>query len=392
MIKLTVKKVLLKLIALKIAGTCFAVFIYAKFTPLSDADTYVSGGEITSEKFTTVLLRLIGGHVASIFGEFGTHLLVSILLGLALYPIVSRLTGPRLSRAYLAIILPSFMVWTSIFSKETFAVIGSLLAFNYWFALLENKSSSLRTIIMAILGLLILGILRPPYAIGAIWILFITWIIDKRPYGNNASLWKKIISQLFMKGSLSKLSIGVFIFLGLIVFISFLPFFTSIFNQVIDVGIAYFKVASSKADRAWVQWGTRSDFWANLWWGFWFSIIGPLPSEVINRIEFLPFFIEGILIIYLVFSGLFRAMTSIQSLPLVEKRFFKKIVYLGVIPVLLWLALVHTAFGTINPGSASRYRTGFELFLTLVPLIVWQASITRKLSYSKITPTNYDIV
>lgn len=96
------------------------------------------------------------------------------------------------------------------------------------------------------------------------------------------------------------------------------------------------------------------------------SIVGPLPSEVLKRIEFLPFFTEGVIV--LLSPLLIYGWASRNTLP--QEALFKKMFWWCLIPAILMLMLIHAPFGLLNPGSATRWRTNFEQIFYLAPLLL----------------------
>jgi hypothetical protein len=94
---------------------------------------------------------------------------------------------------------------------------------------------------------------------------------------------------------------------------------------------------------------------------------------VLKRIEFLPFFIEGVII--LLSPLLIYILASRHALP--QEVLFKKIFWWCLIPAILMLMLIHAPFGLLNPGSATRWRTNFEQIFYLAPLLLLYRFIDR---------------
>lgn len=359
-------KVWLKVLAIKLLGTAFAMGVYARFTPLSDSDNYVRSSLTigdSSELSRTIIVKLVAGATASVFGPVGANIIFSLIVGAALYGVISQLSGARRTRAFGAILLPSVMVWTSIVGKEAFAVVGLLLVFRAWGRYLIRADGWIDKVLVLI-GLLLIGVIRPPYLVAVVWLLGATALfVPRRP---DESVFG------FIRG-VSSVSNGILI-AGLLMF--GILFFNQIYflvSAVVDRGLIYFGQSATSTDRGWVVWTTHMDYWRSLWWSLFFGIIGPLPSEVVRRPIFFPFFVEGILIFYLCIAGIFQSIRSATLLNPMARRAFFRIVGFGFFPAMGWLLIVQAAFGTVNPGSATRYRTGFEFFLTIGPLIIWEA-------------------
>ena len=102
--------------------------------------------------------------------------------------------------------------------------------------------------------------------------------------------------------------------------------------------------------------------------GFVFGIVGPFLKETLRRPEFIPFFIEGIIII----------MTPIiLFLYIIVKKLFNynninclNYIY-GVIPAIILVMIVHALFGILNPGTAIRWRVNFELLFYFAPMLLY---------------------
>ena len=98
-----------------------------------------------------------------------------------------------------------------------------------------------------------------------------------------------------------------------------------------------------------------------------YSIIGPRLDEIFVRIEFVPFFIEGIFI--LSFPGMcyFYAI----KIKINEFKKFKLLFFYCLIPSLMLIILVHAPFGILNPGSGIRWRVNFETIFYITPLLIF---------------------
>ena len=96
------------------------------------------------------------------------------------------------------------------------------------------------------------------------------------------------------------------------------------------------------------------------------GIIGPLPTEVYSRPIFIPFFLEGVLVLLLPAAVYFFACR--QSFE--HKQRFKAIFWLCLVPAILALMVLHAPFGLLNPGSATRWRVNFEAIFHIAPLLL----------------------
>ena len=101
--------------------------------------------------------------------------------------------------------------------------------------------------------------------------------------------------------------------------------------------------------------------------GFFYGIIGPFIEETIKRPEFLPFFIEGIIIL---------SAPSIFLIYFKYKKINKKNIYYlnyiyGVLPAIILVMIFHSFSGIFNPGTAIRWRINFELLFYFAPYLIF---------------------
>ena len=100
--------------------------------------------------------------------------------------------------------------------------------------------------------------------------------------------------------------------------------------------------------------------------GMIWGIIGPFPSELLSRPEFILFFIEGLYI----FAMPVLAIIFVMVIKIEDKRYFYKIFFLSLAPAILILLFMHAPFGLLNPGSAIRWRVNFEQVFYLAPMLL----------------------
>ena len=94
-----------------------------------------------------------------------------------------------------------------------------------------------------------------------------------------------------------------------------------------------------------------------------FSIIGPFPSEL-HRIEFIPFFIEGLtILLFPIFSIFYFRNKEINNK-------YSELFKLSILPAIFIVFLIHAPFGILNPGSAIRWRVNFELLFYAYPAVL----------------------
>jgi len=101
--------------------------------------------------------------------------------------------------------------------------------------------------------------------------------------------------------------------------------------------------------------------------GFFYGIIGPFVEETMKRPEFLPFLIEGtvILSIPLMFF-IYLKYKQIDN----KNIFYLNYIY-GVLPAIILVMTIHSFFGIFNPGTAIRWRINFELIFYFAPYLIY---------------------
>ena len=101
--------------------------------------------------------------------------------------------------------------------------------------------------------------------------------------------------------------------------------------------------------------------------GFFYGIIGPFVEETVKRPEFLPFLIEGIVILSIPFMFLiYLKYKKINN----KNIFYLNYIY-GVLPAIILVMIIHSLFGIFNPGTAIRWRINFELIFYFAPYLIY---------------------
>ena len=96
------------------------------------------------------------------------------------------------------------------------------------------------------------------------------------------------------------------------------------------------------------------------------GIVGPLPMELIARPVFIPFFIEGVVILLFPVGVYWYALRrSFEG-----KELFKSFFWMCLVPAIGALMILHAPFGLLNPGSATRWRVNFEAMFHMAPLLL----------------------
>jgi len=330
-------------ISIKFFGIAFATLIFAEYTPLVDSQLYLSGFYQGSSElrnnlvgWLAISLNYFGGPYLAYFA----FALISIL-GVVYY----FQTGGRRWPLLLPLLLPSTLVWSSIVGKEAIYIGFSGLATVVWSSYVIRELRWYEVLIVAVcLGVCFL--LRPHYAIALLWLFLATFSLKRLGGGASALL----VSLL----AIGALSVYVFVWDELL-----WRGFTTIESSARASRFELFRIVPMSVE------GFR-EFKSYLPLGIFIGIVGPLPSEVLNRIEFLPFLMEGVLILS---SPLMIYCWAIQHPP-PQIAAFKRVFWWAVIPAVVILMVIHAPFGLLNPGSAVRWRTNFEQIFYLAPLLL----------------------
>lgn len=323
---------------IKIFGTLFAIFVFNRFTPLVDSLNYINDFYYVDQHIRTRMIQQITTFLVSLSNPLSTHIIFSLFSASSVLYYISK--SKNNSWLLLILLFPSALVWTSIVGKEAiyYGCVGIFLIL--WIDLIKEKLSYRHLIL--IIPLMICSILRPHYSISLLW-LGLSAMIIKNNKGNNT--W--LICFTF-----------VITLVGIIYFL--MPELTIRAYESID--------PEARASRNVVlNIHTIEAFKSKISTGILFGIIGPIPSEIVNRPEFLPFLIEGILVLFAPFAIGFILFKKTQE---TKNRIYILNWIYGVIPAIIILILIHAPFGILNPGSAIRWRVNFELIFYMGPLLL----------------------
>ena len=333
-------------IFIKICGIFFAPQIFSSYTPLVDSQRYISGLYTGENGIRTSLVQWLATSLDHYGGPYFAHFIFSMISvsGLIYY----YLTGGRRYCLLLTLLLPSIFVWSSIVGKEAIFCGGMGIALVIWTSYTIRPLRYYEFLILA-LSLVVCFVFRPHYAVAILWLYTASYSIKK--------LKKKaaiILAILFS-------------------FILILMYLT-IWNELLFRG--YSGIESTARSSRFEYFGILTNgeshnasfklFKEYIPLGMIVGIVGPLPIEVMKRIEFLPFFVEGILILL---SPLIIYNWAISH-KLLDKANLKIYFILCFAPAIFILMLLHAPFGILNPGTAIRWRTNFELVFYLAPLLL----------------------
>lgn len=332
------------LVAIKILGVIFATFIFAKYSPLIDSELYLKGFYTPESIGRTRLVNDLAYHLNNFMGKYLTHFFFAILSvsGLIYY----CFTCNRRWVFLIFLLFPSSLVWTSIVGKDAIFFGAFGMALIIWSKYASNQLNILDQILL-LFSTLICLLMRPHYSVALLWLFFSILVLKK--LGGKAFL---VLIILLIVGAV----IGYFTVLNELLLRGFGgidPLARA--SRFVELGINHNSADGFEQFKRLVP------------LGFIYGVIGPLPSEVINRIEFLPFFIEGLIILlFPVFVWIFVKMSNLKS----KDRFFI-VFWWCLVPAITMLMIIHAPFGLLNPGSASRWRVDFEQVFYLAPLLLF---------------------
>lgn len=328
------------LIAIKVAVTFIALYLLSDYFSLTtDEKNYVSGYFINeSTAYNTMIIQKIVSLSIPKIGEFGTNAMFSILsIGGFLYYINSDKENGNLNIAWI-LLLPSSLIWTSIIGKEAISYLALSIIIFSWVNLIKNNSNKFNYAVI-IISFLVYSIIRPHYAFGVAWIFISSYLINKK------------YSKLILLCSFS---------IYLLLFLYF------IYPVLIERASGCCNALATTNRDVLFNIKSLEDFKTIVPLGFIFGIIGPLPNELAAKTYLIPFFIEGLLILLFPLLCLWFIIRSNFN----KNNIFYNHYLLSLIPSLLLLIIIHAPLGILNLGSAIRWRTNFELFFYLTPLLL----------------------
>lgn len=357
------EKYFLIVLTVKIFFTFFAVYIYQQFSQLGDTERYLSATLNTDDFFDrTRFTDNVFSVLMFIFSyKIVVNIFIACIFSFVFFSVLKNTFYSKYNKlAWLVFFLPSFQIWTSVAGKEVLAIIGFLLVIKYVVYLQLNvKCNVLYLIIGVSLGVL----LRPHYGLAYIYLLLSTIILARFKTGN--------------------ISVGVYFFVLSLLGIMFLicvsisvELWSPYFTEAMKIIRNYFIITDAKASREYIEWGGISGYLDNIYWGLVYSIIGPTLSEVINRVAYIPFFIDGIISFSLMIILVYKLYCSSRDF-----AFYRKFFYFSFLPSFVMILMIHYPFGIFNPGAAIRYKQNISPLVYFYPLLV--------LSYIEIIKNNH---
>jgi len=326
----------------KIIYMFIALFVVSQFTSLGDSGRYLNAKPFyfVWSSSSSDLMDFLGGTFSYLFGKIFANIPFILISFYGVYYPIKKL---KLEKKQLILVLtllsfPSFGIWTSIVSKEAFAVFYMGLILGYLIDLI--KGNLRKDYLFLFVGLFLCWIFKPQYLAGIlVTIVFI--------YLHNILRLKQEQNLL----SFILMIIGSLIFLYI--------FRNEINNLAFEIP-RHFSM-DSESTRPNDIWIYKNDIFWKAPYGMIVSFFGPTIDEASSKLIHLIVFIES-LIIMIIF--LF-AVINLLLISLATGKF--NIYYFGIFFIILnWILFVHYPMGILNPGSAVRYRQGFYSFLVIL--------------------------
>ena len=353
-------------LALKLIATLLAIYFYARVSPFMDAERYLhsplSTWDFSLLFHRTLFVSFIYASLKYIlFYDILVHLFVSGLFAAVLIYVFKPEYYFLDKTIFLSsLLLPHFLIWSGVVGKEIMATAGFFLIIKVCVDLtIWNRVR----ILPLIIGLFLVVIVRPHYALCYIYLYSISFVIAK----------SKIRVMGFFSSSKSFL-----IFLLIIAYTLLLLFYLEnsydeyLINFMQLTQKYFLKFTQSTGNRWDINWVYASDFVSNLSWGLPISIIGPTWSEVLQRPILFPVFFEGCFACFLLVLIVCMFIRFVKIHPK-----YNSLIIWGFIPAVLMGLLINYPFGIFNPGSAIRYKQSLSPLLYFYPLLLI-AAVKRK--------------
>lgn len=312
---------------LKIAYAFFAVLVFSKFTSLGDTQDYLHGEHLNRNNIasTAYLMSFIGVTL----GTWGGFILC---LGLSVLGILYLLEKTRFSARNNALVmvliaLPSFGVWTSIFSKEVFVLFSFCLCTGGLIDLLTRRRRFFS--LLQIAGLALLTFMKPHYSV---------------------SIYLSVAGILaYHAGFRKELMLALIVLMSVICVGLCIRYVDEIYQYTQIMPLHFSQSGGSTRHNTF--WLDEWDFFTYLPIGVPMAFIGPTLPEAIHSLKLIPSSIEGHFLFGFILLNGWRAVFYGKQLNVMGLLLMMSFV--------LVLFLTHYPFGLFNPGSAIRYRSGF---------------------------------
>ena len=325
--------------------------VFTRFTPLLDAEQYLSGAYLEHASLRTFLVQKLVLILANSGSDLVVHFVFGLLSLSGFY--YYYLKGGTRWQLCLVLLLPSSLIWTSVIGKEAIFYGAFTLSLVIWSQFVHRRctTSDILILLAAVLACLVL---RPHYGFSVVWLFVSVTLIDK--LNNKAWIW-----------------------LSLLAFVSCILFYIFVWETMLYH--AFYGIDPNARASRFVYFGMDQltgegfeKYKALLPLGAILGIVGPTPIEVVERPLLTPFFLEGVLI--LICPAAIYIYSKTQFF-LGQER-FRKIFWMCLVPVIVALVVVHAPFGLLNPGSATRWRVNFEAIFYMAPILLLYGFLDNK--------------
>jgi hypothetical protein len=302
-----------------------AEIVISRITPLGDTPAYHSGQIQMNLTDSNAITESFGGIIRSFVGF--NPILIDIgyqtLAFIGIYKLMMSVDSTVRKPLALLLVMPSFNLWSSIASKESIIVFSMCIVCTFVVQSYYNRG---RISILLIVSLYILYVFKPHYLIS---IIFLFGAVVVTPH---------VKQRAFLA-----LLAGVVSLVPLYLFRERIDALTEVITE------HFIGFGSSTRVEFWLE--PYDVFW-RAWYGMFQGFFGPTLSEASSGILHLTSFIESSVIIIVLGYYFFRALPSLPVYNIVVGLF-----------TLFWILFPNYPFGILNPGSAIRYRTGYEILV-----------------------------
>ncbi len=330
------------LLLVKLVVGFVAIKVLGPRMRLGDTPDYLAGAHIfrNDPTSTSYWMSVTGSLFSRVLG--GGFLPNVPLLLLAWYGIARACREIELDRRrwvwlFVALLSPSYQLWSSIHSKE--AVVGFGLCMLVAFALQRFKGAhqSRADRFLALMAGLLVVFFKPLYAAAVCWLAAFAYIV---PQSRSRAMVSNLVAVMMVTAIIVAVAIAA-----------------PEASQVASQFHLHFSEAGdfTRLDRSWAG---VLDAVRDAPLGMFAAFVGPTYREAQQSIAMTPFFVEGVITLAGLFLLALRACLRGGALRI--SRFW------FLFGFFLLLLAANYPFGHFNPGSALRYKQSFYGALVLL--------------------------
>ena len=357
----TIKRTTFFLLCFKLLYCIYGVFIFGKLSPLGDSGAYLNSPIVINSgllRNNTLLISTVTAILKKfLFIDFFVHLAFCLMSFWALKLVIETLRFSQ-GKTYLLIFLlsfPSFGMWTSVVSKEALTCVFT--CFNIIWILNLLRDEKLRfPIWLNLICLYFTVIMRP--SVGAGVVLLISAL-----YFNKVVWINKYIRFLAMLAGVISSAFIVYMLTLRFVKDTFIPLAEAYFDP---------RYYSSTSTREFGFWKTASDLYSKAPLGMFIANLGPTLMESLKKPFFIPYFIEGMIFIFMSLFMILATLFSQLWRQVIKSNFIIFLIF-GVFVILF----INYPFGIYNPGSATRYRSSYYHIIVILLFFFYQRENIR---------------